>query len=256
MAVVGVCVAAAAGCRKEEPEPPGVATPSFSVKQTRVPLGSPVEVTYKFVVANDAPKITEDFRVFVHFLDADNERTVDRRSRSADPDDAVEAGADHRIHQDDVRADRAVRGHDQSAHGALLERLGHAPSAGWHRSTISVPTSSAISICCRRPRAFSSCSRKAGTRRKRRPTTPPSNGSGRGRKPSLSVRNPKKDVMLYLHLDSPGLFRGTAAGDRDARRSDDRLVRARTEERADSQAHDHRRPARNGRCGGSEDFGR
>ncbi len=67
--VIGV-----AGCRKEEPEPPGVAIPSFSANQTRVPLGSPVEVTYKFVVANDAPPISENFRVFVHFLDADNER--------------------------------------------------------------------------------------------------------------------------------------------------------------------------------------
>src|SRR5215204_4162788 len=61
-------------CRREEPEPPPVATPSFSVKQTRVPLGSPVEVTYKFVVEKNAPRIKENFRVFVHFLDADNER--------------------------------------------------------------------------------------------------------------------------------------------------------------------------------------
>ena len=30
---------------------------SFSVKQTRVPLGSPVEVTYKFVVEKNAPPI-------------------------------------------------------------------------------------------------------------------------------------------------------------------------------------------------------
>src|SRR5687767_13918403 len=74
LAVVVLSLASIAACRREEPEPPPVATPSFSVKQTRVPLGSPVEVTYKFVVANDAPKIPEDFRVFVHFLDADNER--------------------------------------------------------------------------------------------------------------------------------------------------------------------------------------
>jgi hypothetical protein len=74
LAVAVLCATNAAACRKEEPEPPGVATPSFSANQTRVPLGSPVEVTYKFVVAPDAPKINEDFRVFVHFLDADNER--------------------------------------------------------------------------------------------------------------------------------------------------------------------------------------
>ena len=71
LAAAALCAIVAAGCRREEPEPPPVATPSFSANQTRVPLGSPVEVTYKFVVANDAPKITENFRVFVHFLDPD-----------------------------------------------------------------------------------------------------------------------------------------------------------------------------------------
>ena len=47
---------------------------SFSVKQTRVPLGSPVEVNYKFVVAADATRIDENFRVFVHFLDGTTSR--------------------------------------------------------------------------------------------------------------------------------------------------------------------------------------
>src|SRR5687767_9877941 len=74
LALVVIGLTSAAACRKEEPEPPPVATPSFSVNHTRVPLGSPVEVTYKFVVEKNAPPIPENFRVFVHFLDADNER--------------------------------------------------------------------------------------------------------------------------------------------------------------------------------------
>ena len=53
LALAALGLASAAACRREEPEPPPVATPSFSVKQTRVPLGSPVEVTYKFVVAEE-----------------------------------------------------------------------------------------------------------------------------------------------------------------------------------------------------------
>src|SRR5687768_5258100 len=74
LALVVLVFASTAACRREEPEPPPVATPLFSVKQTRVPLGSPVEVTYKFVMEKTAPAIPENFRVFVHFLDADNER--------------------------------------------------------------------------------------------------------------------------------------------------------------------------------------
>ena len=57
LAVALLGLAGAIACRREEPEPPPVATPSFSVNQTRVPLGSPVEVTYKFVMEKNAPPI-------------------------------------------------------------------------------------------------------------------------------------------------------------------------------------------------------
>jgi hypothetical protein len=63
----------AAGCRSKEPDAPPVATPSVSFAHTRVPLGSPVEVTYKFQVASNAPAFDENYRVMVHFLDADEE---------------------------------------------------------------------------------------------------------------------------------------------------------------------------------------
>lgn len=67
-----VLAGAAAGCRKSSDEPP-VATPSLVVSQTRVPLGSPLELNYEFKVAANAPAFTEDYRVFVHFVDADEE---------------------------------------------------------------------------------------------------------------------------------------------------------------------------------------
>jgi hypothetical protein len=60
-------------CRHKETEAPPVATPSVSFSHTRVPLGSPVEVTYKFQVAPNAPAFDENYRVMVHFLDADEE---------------------------------------------------------------------------------------------------------------------------------------------------------------------------------------
>ncbi len=54
---------------------------------------------------------------------------VDRRSRSADSDDAVEAGADDRIHEDDVRARLSVSGHDDGVDGPLFDRIGFALAA-------------------------------------------------------------------------------------------------------------------------------
>jgi hypothetical protein len=205
VAVIGVCVTAAAGCRKEEPEPPGVATPSFSVKQTRVPLGSPVEVTYRFVVANDAPKITEDFRVFVHFLDADNERLwADDHDPTVPttqwkPGQTIEYTRTMFVpivphegttkvlmglysNASDSRLPLVGTVHDRRSYVVgnldLLKRtegIFVMFKEGWHAAE-TPPDNAAVEWQWTRKEAV------------------------------LSVRNPKKDVMLYLHLDSPGLF--------------------------------------------------
>jgi hypothetical protein len=59
-------------CRKKEAPAPPLATPSVTLNHEKTPLGSPIDITYKFVVANDA-KFTEDLRVMVHVVDADEE---------------------------------------------------------------------------------------------------------------------------------------------------------------------------------------
>jgi hypothetical protein len=74
---VSACVLAAiavtlAGCGKAEDTTPPVGTMQVSLSRPKVALGSPVEVTYKFTVAQDAPNLGPR-RVFVHFLDADEE---------------------------------------------------------------------------------------------------------------------------------------------------------------------------------------
>src|SRR5215207_276295 len=60
-----------AGCRSSEAPAPAVATPSATLSRTKVPLGAPVDITYRFVVAPDAPALTENNRVFVHIVDTD-----------------------------------------------------------------------------------------------------------------------------------------------------------------------------------------
>lgn len=70
--VAALLVATLAGCRRKEAAAPPVATPSVTVNHDKAPLGSPLELTYKFVVASDA-HFDQDYRVMVHVVDADEE---------------------------------------------------------------------------------------------------------------------------------------------------------------------------------------
>jgi hypothetical protein len=63
---------AAAGCGKKDNTEPAVATPSLTLSRTQVPIGSPLKLTYKFVVAPGA-RIEGDYWVFVHVLEPDGE---------------------------------------------------------------------------------------------------------------------------------------------------------------------------------------
>jgi hypothetical protein len=72
VSLISLAVIGAACTRKGDADPP-VATASFSASRTRAPLGSPIEVTYRFVVAPNA-RFTGNYKVFVHFLDSDDEQ--------------------------------------------------------------------------------------------------------------------------------------------------------------------------------------
>lgn len=65
--------AATAACSSAEDSAPAVATPSLTLSSPAAAIGSPIEMTYRFAVAADAPAFTEDHWVFVHFLDTDGE---------------------------------------------------------------------------------------------------------------------------------------------------------------------------------------
>lgn len=67
-----VLAATAVACSRAEDTAPAVGRVQVSLSRTRVALGSPVDITYKFEVAPDAPALGRR-RVFVHFLDADEE---------------------------------------------------------------------------------------------------------------------------------------------------------------------------------------
>lgn len=72
VAALGTTGALIAGCGRKQDTAPAVAEVQVSLSRSKVALGSPVEVSYKFVVAANAPALGAR-RVFVHFLDADEE---------------------------------------------------------------------------------------------------------------------------------------------------------------------------------------
>jgi hypothetical protein len=72
MAVGLLVVALGTACRRGDAPAPPVATGSVQLSRDKAPLGSPLDVTYKFVVANDA-KFTEDYKVMAHVVDTDGE---------------------------------------------------------------------------------------------------------------------------------------------------------------------------------------
>jgi len=70
---VPVLVALAAACGRTQQAETPVATPTLTLARTDAAIGMPIEMTYRFVVAPNAPRIAEDELVFVHFLDIDGE---------------------------------------------------------------------------------------------------------------------------------------------------------------------------------------
>ena len=116
-------------CRSNEAPPPPVATPSITMSHDRAPLGSPIDITYKFVVADDA-RFTEDYRVLVHVVDADDELIFAVRSQSADTDHAVEARADDRVHAHRLHPGLSVRRRSGDPCRAALDGQSEAADAG------------------------------------------------------------------------------------------------------------------------------
>jgi len=64
---------AAAGCGGQEDTAPAQGSVAVTLSRSRIALGSPVEVTYRFTLAGDATAVGAR-KAFVHFLDADGEQ--------------------------------------------------------------------------------------------------------------------------------------------------------------------------------------
>jgi hypothetical protein len=205
LALAILCLPGWVACRREQPEPPPVATPSFSVKQTRLPLGSPVEVTYKFVVAPTAPKIDENYRVFVHFLDSDNEQMWTDDHDPPVPTTQWKPGQTIEYTKTMFVPVYPYQGTTKVLMGLYsLASDSRLPLAGTNHGQRAyvvgqlelLPRTEAIFVM------FKDGWHPA--------ETPPDNAAVEWqwtkKEATLAVRNPKRDVTLYLHLDQPGVF--------------------------------------------------
>jgi hypothetical protein len=190
--------------RGEDPGTP-VATPSVTFARSRAALGSPIEVTYKFQVAANAPAFDQDYRVFVHFLDGDEERmwTDDHDpavpTSQWKPGQAIEytrtmfipvvpyigdAYVSLGLYSTRDQRRLTLVGEDygqRSYKVATLSLLPHSENVfllfkdGWHQAEVA-PDNTTVEW---------QWSKKVAT---------------------LSFRNPKKNIVFYLHADNPASY--------------------------------------------------
>jgi hypothetical protein len=194
-------VAAASGCSREQPAAAALATPTVTVNHERAPAGSPIELTYRFVVANDA-KFAEDYRVFVHVVDTDEEtlwfddhfpvvptsqwkpgQTIEYTRTIFVPvvpyvgDATIEVGLHSMKNQERVplSGDEAGQHAYRVAHIQLLPQTDNLFTVfkdGWHPAELASQD-------------------------------PPIEWQWTKKEATLAFKNPKKDAVLHLDLDSP-----------------------------------------------------
>lgn len=200
-----VLPALAASCGRSEKAGPPVATPSVTFARARAALGSPIDVTYKFQVAANAPALDQDYRVFVHFLDGDQERLWADDHDPSVPTTQWKPGqvitytrtmfipvipyigdAQVRVGLYSTRDQRRLplSGEDSgqlSYKVGTLSLLPHSENVfllfkdGWHQAEVAADNAT----------VEWQWSKKVAT---------------------LSFRNPKKDVIFYLHADNPASY--------------------------------------------------
>jgi hypothetical protein len=202
--VLAVLAVMVTGCSKPEDTTPPVGTIQVSLSRPKVALGSPVEVTYRFTLAKDAPNLGAR-RVFVHFLDADEELMWTDDHEPPTPTSDWKPGQTIEYTRSMFIPSYPYVGAAKVAVGmyspATNERLKFSNDDRGDRSYKVVdfellPQTENIFVM------FKDGWHPA--------ETPPDNAAVEWqwtkKDATLSVRNPKKDVTLYLHVDHPGVF--------------------------------------------------
>ncbi len=196
-------VVGAAACGRKSDNEPAVATPSLTLSRSKAALGSPLELTYRFAVAASAPHLGQKYRVMVHFVDADDElmwtedhdpqvpttewkpgQTVEYTRTSFIPvyPYVGEASIQVGLYAAGSGERLKLGGDDSGQRAYRVAKLQLLPQTeniflvfkdGWHPSE-TAQTNSTVDWQWTKKEA------------------------------TISFRNPRRDSIFYLHLDSPG----------------------------------------------------
>ena len=174
-----------------------MATPSVSLNHDKTPLGSPIDITYKFVVANDA-QFTEDLRVMVHVVDADEELIFAFDHNPPVPTTQWKPGQTIEYTKTVFVPIYPYVGEATIQVGPALDRPRRSGSRSPATTRASAPTRSRRCSCSRRPRTSSRSSRTAGTPGKIAEHNATVEWQWTKKDATLSFKNPKKDSVFYL----------------------------------------------------------
>jgi hypothetical protein len=127
-------LALSASCGRKSANEPPVATPSLTLSHDKVPIGSPVKLTYKFVVGPNA-KFDTDYWVFVHVLDPTGEQLWTDDHQPTPPTSAWKPGQT-------VEYTRTVFVPNYPYIGEAVVRLGLYDRVSGNRLTLNAPEAS------------------------------------------------------------------------------------------------------------------
>jgi len=198
--VLLIALAFAAGCRGKRETESAVATPSVSFSRDRVPIGSAVTLTYKFVVAPNA-SFDKDYWVFMHVLDPEGEQMWTDDHQPPVPTSKWKAG-------DTVEYKRMIFVPNYPYIGEAIVRLGLFDFSSGRRLVLNAPEASRREYVVAKFQGQPSSENiyivyKDGWHPAEVDSkNPQSEWTWTKKTATLSFRNPKKDSTFYLQFDA------------------------------------------------------
>jgi len=191
-AALGAALVGIIGCGKSKDNGPAVATPSLTLSKDRVPIGSVVNLTYKFQVDPNA-HFDKSYWVFMHVLDSEGEQMWTDDHEPPTPTTAWQPGqtiqytrtvgeatARLGLYDRDSGQRLTLNGQDAGRHEYVVAKFQVLPSSenvallnkgGWHPAEVD-------------------------------PKNPGNEWQWTGKEATIEFRNPKKDAVFYLEYDA------------------------------------------------------